>query len=117
MYQVYEVDISFNEYEVNDILVGADSEQDVIDHIKDFCPDEEMPVHREEWMDDDDWDFTTMHGKYKEGDVRVIPYFTKLQLEEFQDSLKNEQFSRIQKINGLFTDQKYKIIYNNFHIE
>lgn len=117
MYQVYQIDISFDPYEINEKLIGAESEEDLIEHIKDIWPDEEVLVHREDWMDEEEWYCTTLHGKYNEGDKYSIPYFDENQIEEIRESLKDKRFSRIRKIDNLFTDQKYKIIYSNFHLE
>lgn len=105
MYKVFEIDLSFNPYEIDYVLVGGESVEDILQHFEEIFPSYEETVTREDWMTDEDWDDTTEYGKYKEGDVKIIPKFTDEQMQEFK---KNDpKFPRIKEIENLFTGEPY----------
>lgn len=118
LYKVFEIDKCFESYASDTVLVGAESVQDVLDHINKIFPDAVEKVVKEDWMDSDDWDEATEHGKYKDGDTKVVPYFTNEQIEEFNESLNEEsRFPRIKEIQHMFTDTPYVYLTGFGYIE
>ena len=56
MYQVFSLDMSFQPFETEEHLIGAESAADLIEHLHDVFPDQTYIVEREDWMEDEDWE-------------------------------------------------------------
>lgn len=116
MYKVFSIDDCFDQYASSEVLVGANSVKDLLNHFKDIYPDNSITVKREDWMDEDDWQEECQFGKFKDGDTIMYSRFSEEEMQEFIDSL-NTKWPRIKEIPGLFTYSPYKILYNSVYIE
>ena len=44
LYNIYSIDVCFESYAMDEVLVGAKSKKDLIAHIKDVFPDEDYEI-------------------------------------------------------------------------
>lgn len=124
-YPVYSVNVCFEDYEMYYVLVGAESEEDLIEHIFDVFPDTVRPLNKYDFWalkDDEqvqkklldcDTDCTiTVEDELfiKDGMVHE-PYFTKKQFK----ALCDKEFHRIEEVKGMFTFEPYKILMSYCH--
>lgn len=116
MYQVFSLDMGFQPYETEEHLIGAESRDDLIEHLHDVFPDQKYIVEREEWMDDDDWKETLEMEECEPGTEKILPGITEEKVEEIKESMAGN-FPRVKMIEGLFGDKKYVILYTDYHIE
>jgi hypothetical protein len=99
-YPVFQVDICFESYSRDYVLVGAMSKKDLIAHIKDVFPDNQYTLDEYDVSEDGDY------PDRKVGDVITQPRFTENQLKEI--CRRDTRFSRIKQIKHLYTDKPYK---------
>ena len=103
LYNIYSIDVCFESYAMDEVLVGAKSKDDLIEHIKDVFPDSDYEIQ--------DYDIGTF-GEYpdnKVGDIVKIPQYTE---EQFNEICRNDDsvYSRIQHKPHMFTDIPYVIL-------
>ena len=128
-YPVYEINICFEQWASDTVMVGAKSEKDLVEHIYDVFPDTVRPLNKYDFWalkDDDsvkkklldsDTDCTiTVEDELfiKDGMVHE-PYFTKKQFKEICKLKGN--FKRIKKVKNLYTDKLYQIITSHGYYE
>lgn len=117
MYPVFCLDLSFQPYELQDHFIAADSELDLFNHLLEIFPGTTYVVEREDWMTDEDWEETLEDEGCEEGTVKHNPEISDKQMDEIKESLNDQRFPRIKKIDGLFSDQKYKILFTESYFE
>lgn len=108
LYQVFNINISFDLYGLHNVLVGAIDIDDLIKHIKDVFPDYITEIEEDE--------LEYYPGK-KVGDKIIEPYFTDEQFEDICKIDNNPIFNRIQLIKNLYTDKPYTILDGCSYIE
>lgn len=108
-YTVFKIDTSFNEWDTDYKYVGANSKEDIIQHIREIFPDyvdivteDNIDFYSEEYMDDN----------LKIGDEKRFPWFSD---EEFNNICTQEY--RIEEVKNLYTDIPYIIVDSFGHIE
>lgn len=117
MYPVFCLDLSFQPYELSDYFIAADSELDLFEHLLEIFPGRTYVVEREDWMTDEDWEETLFEENCEEGTVKHEPGISDKQIKEIKESLNDEHFPRIKKINGLFSDRKYEVLFTEHYYE
>lgn len=105
-YPIFCVDCSFSQWDVDCKYVGAKSRKDLVEHIKEVFPDSIIEVTEEE---------IEYYPNNKIGDKISYPWFDDDKLKEICN-LKSE-FSRIKKIEHMFTDKPYQILDTFSHFE
>ena len=109
-YPVYEIDICFEQWASDTVMVGAKSEEDLVEHIKDVFPDYQYKASDLDlYYEGDDEDCKLM------GNIITEPRFTKKQFKEICN-LK-DRFKRIRKVKNLYTDKLYQIITSHGYYE
>lgn len=73
MYQVFSLDMSFQPFETEEHLIGAESAADLIEHLHDVFPDQTYIVEREDWMEDEDWEEVLEMEECEPGTEKVLP--------------------------------------------
>lgn len=106
-YNVYKVKLSFCSYELYDVYVGAESPDDVIEHIKDIFPD-----YKEDISEVSDADFERYDIKVVDN-TAYIPYFDKEQM----GLLLKQKSDRIEKVAHMYTDKPYCILSSSSYVE
>ena len=117
MYPVFRLDLSFHPYEMHDYLIAADSELDLFDHLNEIFPGHSYVVEREDWMTDEDWEETLYYEGCEEGTVKHEPGIPDEEMKGIKVSLEDKRFARIKKIDNLFSNQKYKILFSEHYCE
>ena len=116
MYQVFSLDMSFQPFETEEHLIGAESKEDLIEHLHDVFPDQTYIVEREDWMEDKDWEEVLEMEECEPGTEKVLPGISEEKVEEIKKSMKG-RFPRVKLVEGLFSDKKYVILYTDYYIE
>lgn len=125
-YPVYSVNVCFEDYEMYYVLVGAESEEDLIEHIFDVFPDTVRPLNEDDlWaLKDDEQVQKKLLGSNANSTITVLeegvyikdgmvhePYFTNKQLK----ALCDKKCHRIEEVKGIFTFEPYKILTSYAH--
>ncbi|MEE3417071.1 MAG: hypothetical protein VZR53_17130 [Prevotella sp.] len=125
-YPVYSVNVCFEDYEMYYVLVGAESEEDLIEHIFDVFPDTVRPLNENDlWaLKDDEQVQKKLLGSNANSTITVLeeglyikdgmvhePYFTDKQLKVLCD----KKYHRIEEVKGMFTFEPYKILMSYCH--
>ncbi len=100
LYKVFNVDVCFTDYAANEVLIGAESIEDLKNHFEEIYPDTEYKI-------EDEYDLEE-YPNTKIGDIVKVPYFTKEQLEEIFDN--RGHWKRVNEVDFLFTDKPYVIL-------
>lgn len=106
-YNVYNVDICVEAYAIEYILVGGESEQDIVDHLSEIFPDYVYDYDGEE--PDKGYDYKIIDGKVHQS------YLTKNQIATLTN--KKNWKDRFKKIPHLTTDKPYCILQNFYYAE
>lgn len=113
MYKVFLIDDCFMTYAMSNVMVGAESRDDLIAHIYDVFPSTEYIVDEED----------VECGCNYDDDGNKIPVGGKIIHKYFPDEQMNEiiadkgDMSRISEVKGLFTDTPYKILHSYGYAE
>jgi hypothetical protein len=125
-YPVYSVNVCFEDYEMYYVLVGAESEEDLIEHIFDVFPDTVRPLNENDlWaLKNDEQVQKKLLGSKANSTITVLeeglyikdgmvhePYFTDKQLK----ALCDKKCHRIEEVKGMFTFEPYKILTSYSH--
>ena len=108
LYNIYSIDVCFESYAMDEVLVGAKSKKDLIAHIKDVFPDEDYEIQEYDVGED---------GEYpnnKVGDIVKIPQYTK---KQFREICNGNLYPRIKYKPHLFTDTPYVVLDTKYYIE
>ena len=116
MYQVFSLDISFQPFETEEHLIGAESATDLIEHLHDVFPDQTYIVEREDWMKDEDCEEVHEIEECEPGTEKVLPGISE-EIEAVSRESMEGHFPRVKLVEGLFSDKKYVILYTDYHIE
>lgn len=116
IYQVFSLDMSFQPFETEEHLIGAESAADLIEHLHDVFPDQTYIVEREDWMEDEDWEEVLEMEECEPGTEKVQPGISEEKVEEIKWSMEGH-FPRVKLVDGLFSDKKYVILYTDYHVE
>ena len=105
-YPVYSVNVCFEDYEMYYVLVGAESEEDLIEHIFDVFPDTVRPLNENDlWaLKDDEQVQKKLLGSNANSTITV-------QLK----ALCDKKYHRIEEVKGMFTFEPYKILTSYSH--
>lgn len=116
IYQVFSLDMSFQPFETEEYLIGAESAADLIEHLHDVFPDQTYIVEREDWMEDEDWEEVLEVEECEPGTEKVLPGISEEKEAEIRESMTG-RFPRVKLVEGLFSDKKYVILYTDYHVE
>lgn len=116
IYQVFSLDMSFQPFETEEHLIGAESAADLIEHLHDVFPDQTYIVEREDWMEDEDWEEVLEVEECEPGTEKVLPGISEKKEAEIRESMEGH-FPRVKLVEGLFSDKKYVILYTDYHVE
>ena len=106
-YNVYSVDVCVEPYCMEYILVGGESEQDIVDHLSEIFPDYVYDYDGEAL--DEEYDCKVIDGKVHQS------YLTKNQIATITN--KENWKDRFQKIPHLTTDKPYYKLKGYYYIE
>lgn len=102
-YQVFKIDTSFRDYEADYKYAGAESKEDLIQHIREIFPDDVDIVTEGDLEDYPDKEL---------GDEIRFPWFSD---KQFKDICTQKY--RIERIKNLYTDKPYTVIDSFGYIE
>lgn len=106
-YNVYKVDLAFEQFELYDVYVGAESADDVIEHIREIFPDFKEDISEVNKEEFEEYDIKVVDN------TAYIPHFNKKEML----MLSEQKSDRIKKVSHMYADKPYCVLISSSYTE